>query len=948
MSVRSGFRLGVCLVALAWSPLKAADPLHTRIDQLIDAAAISPFAPTCSDGEFIRRAMLDFLGVIPTSAEARAFIDDPSPNKREALVDRLLADPRHPLHMASTFHVMWMERRPDKHVPTAEWTKFLQDSFRQNKPYDQLVREILAADSANPATRPASKFLLDRDADPHLITRDIGRMFFGVDLQCAQCHDHPLIDDYVQTDYYGLYAFVNRTYLFQDPKENNKGYLAEKADGFVEFKSVFTGNGGKTRPRLLGSFELDEPRFHLGDEYAVAPAQNVRPVPKFSRRELLATALSDGSNVAFRRNIVNRLWAQLMGRGLVHPVDLHHSGNPPSHPEVLDLLAEEIKTVKFDLRAMMRALALTKVYQRAIDLPNSIEPVPNADARLAAWKAEEASFASAADVAKAEHARLLEQLAEASKALAPLEEALSKADGAVVAAKKPYDDAQAALSNAQQEQAAKQSALTAVNEALAKGTEAAKLLPNDAEVTQAVAVFQARAQKLTGEVEAANKAVADQMPAVQASLAKLNEAHQAADAAYAQLMEARKPLDVLKQQIVAAENRQRTDATLAHHRQRRTALLQILTELPARLAAVEHANTAIASAQGEQAGASQAVEVQVAEVAKLTAAMSDAEKVRNAALQQVETAKATHLAKQEVSQTIAEAIFKTETALTKLSDDADLKSALEKLKTRKETLQKDVAALEQAVTARQAEEQAAAVQLKAAQDALTAAQTELAARRQRLEAKNAAIAAAVDAKNAAVAAVTEAQAQLTNGWTAEFAVRDLRPLSPEQFGWSILQACGVIDGYRIATDAEIEKTIPRAGVENDPVQKANRAYQLELTTREKLLQPVSTFATFYGAAPGQPQDDFFATADQALFLANGGLVRGWIVPGTALFDRLNGLTDPKAFAEELYLSVLTRRPSEQEVSEVANFLSAKPNERTTVIQELVWGLLASAEFRFQH
>src|SRR5690606_4304064 len=110
---------------------------------------------------------------------------------------------------------------------------------------------LLTADSVDPATRPMAKFLLDRDGDPHLLTRDVGRMFFGVDLQCAQCHDHPLIDDYVQTDYYGLNAFFSRTSMFVDMKDNNKGYLTEKAEGTTEFKSVFTGSSRKTRPRLL-------------------------------------------------------------------------------------------------------------------------------------------------------------------------------------------------------------------------------------------------------------------------------------------------------------------------------------------------------------------------------------------------------------------------------------------------------------------------------------------------------------------------------------------------------------------------------------------------------------------------------------------------------------------------------------------------------------------------
>lgn len=928
--------------------LSAQEALSVRIDRLMDAAAIAPSAAVCTDAEFIRRVSLDLVGMIPTADETRAFLDDQSPAKRQALVDRFLQDARHPIHLASTFNVMWMERRADKHVPTADWLKYLTESFRQNKPYQQLVGEILSADSANPATRPAAKFLLDRDADPHLLTRDIGRMFFGVDLQCAQCHDHPLIDDYVQSDYYGLYAFVNRTSLFLDAKDNNKGYLAEKSDGLVDYKSVFTGNTGKTRPRLLGAFELDEPRFHLGDEYHPPPAPNLPAVPKFSRRALLAAAIADGTNPAFRRNIVNRLWARLMGRGLVHPVDLHHSDNPPSHPEVLDLLADEIKVLNFQLRPMIRELVLTKAYQRPIDVPGEFAPPAAADAILAAAKSEEGKARAASDAAKAEYDKLLAQLTEASKTLAPLEEALAKADAAVVAAKKPHDDAQAALSKAQSEHAAKQAALATINEALAKGTEAAKLFANDAEVTSALAVFQARAQKVTAEVEAAAKVVADQTPAVQAASAKLNEAHAAGDAAYAPLVEARKPIDALKRQIVTVQNLQRAHNLQAQRSKKRAEYLQRLAAHPTRPAAIAAANVALGNAQAEQVAASQSVEAQAAEVGKLTVAMTEAEKTRAAAQQQVDAAKATQAEKKSVADSVNEAKTKTEAALAKLPDDADVKTALEKLKAKQDALSKELAELEKAVAARQTEQSAAETALKAAQDAVTAGQTELANRKQTLEAKVAAVKQATDQRDAEVAALTESVNLLTANLTAEFSLRDLKPLSPEQMGWSTMQAAGMVESHRAAADAEVEKTLPKATADADPVQKANRRAQVAQGTYDKLVGNINVFVTFYGAGAGQPQDDFFATPDQALFLANGGNVRSWIVPGTPLYERLNAQTDPKLLADEMYLSVLTRRPTEPEIAAVMNYLTARPNERPAVIQEMLWALLASAEFRFQH
>jgi len=216
------------------------ESLHERIDALIDAAAIGPLAPVCSDADFVRRIYLDLTGVIPTADKARAFVADKAADKRERLIDELLDSPAFNRHMAITLDVMLMERKPEKAVKQAEWESYLYRSIADDKPVDQLFRELIAADGADPALRPAARFTLDRDAEPNSVTRDIGRLAFGMDLQCCQCHDHPLIDDYYQDDYYGLFAFVHRTGLFTDAKTRLVS-LTEKADGEASFKSVFTG-----------------------------------------------------------------------------------------------------------------------------------------------------------------------------------------------------------------------------------------------------------------------------------------------------------------------------------------------------------------------------------------------------------------------------------------------------------------------------------------------------------------------------------------------------------------------------------------------------------------------------------------------------------------------------------------------------------------------------------
>jgi hypothetical protein len=110
---------------------------------------------------------------------------------------------------------------------------------------------------------------------------------------------------------------------------------------------------------------------------------------------------------------------------------------------------------------------------------------------------------------------------------------------------------------------------------------------------------------------------------------------------------------------------------------------------------------------------------------------------------------------------------------------------------------------------------------------------------------------------------------------------------------------------------------------------------------------VSQFVGLYGASAGQPQDDFFATPDQALFVANGGTVIGWSASGQ-LAQRLAPLTDAKTFADELYLSTLTRRPTDVEINEVSQYLASRPSERPNAIRELVWSLVTSVEFRFNH
>ena len=341
--------------------------LHHRIDQLIRRDAIGPLATLCSDEEFIRRVTLDLAGQIPSVNQLRTFVADNNQHKRELLIDQLLDSDEFVRHFAQHLNVTLLERRTDKYVPETDWERFLVESIIDNQPLDQLFQSLLSPPQNQPEA-VAAKFILNSDAEPNAVTREIGRMTFGMDLQCAQCHDHPLIADYYQEDYYGLFAFVQRTGQFADPK-SKKIRLTEKAEGVTSFKSVFTGDGREKQfPRLpKGKAVWSEPDFPKGDEFEVAPQKNIPGIPKYSRRAALATMLPESH--LFQRNLANRLWAMVMGRGLVHPLDHHHEDNPPSNPELLTLLASELRAGGYDARKFLKSIVLTQAYQRSCEAP---------------------------------------------------------------------------------------------------------------------------------------------------------------------------------------------------------------------------------------------------------------------------------------------------------------------------------------------------------------------------------------------------------------------------------------------------------------------------------------------------------------------------------------------------------------------------------------------------
>ncbi|MGE0756754.1 MAG: DUF1549 domain-containing protein, partial [Pirellulaceae bacterium] len=379
----------VCLLCLAQGlqPQRAAAdetaaPLNRQIDEFIAQRLVElkliP-ASVSSDAEFLRRVSLDLTGVIPTADLARKFLDDATPDKRQRLIDRLLTSSDHAIHAARVLDVMLIERRiptiTSYDVPAAKWRLYLTEAVAENRPWDQVVRDILSSDGTDERHAAGVKFFLVRDVSAHQLTRDVGRLFLGIDLQCAQCHDDPRIDSYRQADYYGIYAFLQRVTAFRD-NDKNLSLVGESAIGKATFVSVFTAQSGETNPRLPGGVMIPDPEWEKGNEYLVKPGPKDRGVPAYSRRLKLAELLPRAETQGFSRNMVNRLWAMLMGRGLVHPLDLHHETNPPSHPELLDHLERWFIEHQFDLKALLREMLLSQTYQRSSVLPEGVNEPP--------------------------------------------------------------------------------------------------------------------------------------------------------------------------------------------------------------------------------------------------------------------------------------------------------------------------------------------------------------------------------------------------------------------------------------------------------------------------------------------------------------------------------------------------------------------------------------------
>jgi hypothetical protein len=296
-------------------------------------------SPPSDDATFLRRVTVDVAGRLPTSDEARRFQLDTSPNRRAVLIDRLLDSPDYPAFFAMRWGVILRNSRlAGADQATYAFHNWLKDSIARNRPYDELVRGVVAAAGEWQDAPAINWYWQMRDDQLHQVTADTAQVFLGIRLQCARCHHHPY-ERWGQEDYFGLAGFFTR--------------LGRKSFGqpppYFASSKVTTGE----KNPLTG--KVPEPKYLDGEYPTFTPEQDPR--------HALVDWMVQPDNPYFARVMTNRLWGHFMGRGLVDQVDDFRETNPPSNPELLDALAQDFVDHKFDVKHIIRVLLNSRVYQ---------------------------------------------------------------------------------------------------------------------------------------------------------------------------------------------------------------------------------------------------------------------------------------------------------------------------------------------------------------------------------------------------------------------------------------------------------------------------------------------------------------------------------------------------------------------------------------------------------
>jgi len=325
-------------------------------NNFIDGLALAQFqrlgllpSDLCTDAEFLRRAKLDAVGLLPTPEEVRAFLADASPDKRRRFIDRLLEHPAYADYWANQWADL-LRPNPDRVGVKSVFLldQWLREQFRANRPYDQFVRDILLAEGSNHRAGPAVVYRDRRD--PPELTTQFSQLFLGTRLECAKCHHHPS-EKWGQEDFYQLAA------CFGPVKQKGAGLSPPISAGTETF---YFSPGGEVKHPVTGV--AMKPRPPEGPEFPAAGT--VDP------RRPLADWLTAPENPFFAKAAVNRVWGRFFGRGLVHPVDDFRSSNPCANPALLEALAADFAAHGYDLKHLLRTVMNSRLYQLSSE-PNA-------------------------------------------------------------------------------------------------------------------------------------------------------------------------------------------------------------------------------------------------------------------------------------------------------------------------------------------------------------------------------------------------------------------------------------------------------------------------------------------------------------------------------------------------------------------------------------------------
>ena len=337
---------------------RATIPLGAQIAELppvrnfIDEAVFAklkilgiPPSPLCDDATFLRRVSVDITGTLPTEEKVREFLADGNPDKRNRLIDELIDSPEYADYFANKWNsVLRNKKRQNEDQPgTYTFHQWIWESLYENKPYDQMVSQVVTA-SGDPAQNPPVIWYREV-TDANQQVEDVAQLFLGVRIQCARCHHHPF-EKWSQNDYYGLAAFFSRI---------GKKDLGAETGNRVRDKRVFHNEGVAQTQNPRNSQQLKPTGLGMAEAYDI-PADR-------DPRVYLADWMSQPENPFFARALVNRYWKHFFSRGIVEPEDDMRETNPPSNPELLAGLARHFVDSKFDLKELVRTICRSSTYQ---------------------------------------------------------------------------------------------------------------------------------------------------------------------------------------------------------------------------------------------------------------------------------------------------------------------------------------------------------------------------------------------------------------------------------------------------------------------------------------------------------------------------------------------------------------------------------------------------------